>query len=182
MADAYLVDARTALGVVVAAALFYAYLLALLRITGNRTLANLRAFDVVVTVAIGTLLGSTVLGSDVPLAKGIVAVTTLVLLQVGVAWATARSPRLHQALMSPPRIVLQRGRDPSRSLRGANLAPEDVRVAMRAEGLLDEAEAHAVVLEPTGDLHVLRRPEGGPPPAERDTRRDAEGFRGDPED
>jgi uncharacterized membrane protein YcaP (DUF421 family) len=179
VADPYLVDARTAVGVAAASALFYAYLLALLRLTGNRTLANLRAFDVVVTVALGTLLGSTVLSSDVPLAKGLVAVTTLVLLQVGVAWATARSPRLHRTLMSPPRIVLQRGREPSTRLREANLAPEDVRVAMRAEGVVDEAEAWAVVLEPTGDLRVLRAPEGGPPPHERDTRRDAEGFRRD---
>ena len=66
--------------------LAYVYLILLLRVTGKRTLAKLNAFDLVVTVAIGSTLATILLSNDVALAEGIAALTLLAALQFAVAF------------------------------------------------------------------------------------------------
>ena len=51
----------------------YVGLVALLRISGKRTLAKLNAFDLVVTVAFGSTLATILLSSDVSYAEGVTA-------------------------------------------------------------------------------------------------------------
>ena len=61
--------------------LAYAALIATLRVSGKRTLAKLNAFDLVVTVALGSTLASVLTSSSVALAQGVTAFVTLIGLQ-----------------------------------------------------------------------------------------------------
>jgi uncharacterized membrane protein YcaP (DUF421 family) len=61
--------ARTAIVGVLA----YAALVVLLRISGKRTLAKMNAFDLVVTVALGSTLATILLSKEVSLASGVAA-------------------------------------------------------------------------------------------------------------
>jgi uncharacterized membrane protein YcaP (DUF421 family) len=72
----------------------YAFLIASIRILGERTLAQLNAFDFVVTVALGSTLATILLTSDVAFVEGIVALSLLLLLQAVVAFAAAVSRRI----------------------------------------------------------------------------------------
>ena len=53
----------------------YVALVIMLRLSGNRTLAKLSAFDLVVTVALGSTLATILLNRDVTLVEGVVAFT-----------------------------------------------------------------------------------------------------------
>lgn len=59
----------------------YTALVALLRVSGKRTLSKMNAFDLVVTVAFGSTLASMLTSRTVSLAQGIVALALLILLQ-----------------------------------------------------------------------------------------------------
>jgi uncharacterized membrane protein YcaP (DUF421 family) len=59
--------------VAVVGVLAYAGLLLLLRISGKRTLAKMNAFDLVVSVALGSTLATTLLSRDVAVAEGVLA-------------------------------------------------------------------------------------------------------------
>ncbi|ORB68735.1 DUF421 domain-containing protein [Mycolicibacterium tusciae] len=65
----------------------YISLIVILRISGKRTLAKLNAFDLVVTVAVGSTLATILLNSDVSFAEGVTALALLAVLQflVGVS-------------------------------------------------------------------------------------------------
>ena len=80
--------------VAVGAAAYVAMVL-LLRISGNRTLSKMNAFDFVVTVAMGSILATILLSRDVALAEGIAAMALLVALQFAVTWLGVRSERVH---------------------------------------------------------------------------------------
>ena len=69
----------------------YAALILFLRTSGQRTLAKLNAFDLVVTVALGSTLASIVTSDRLPLANGVLALAMLIALQYVVAWATLRA-------------------------------------------------------------------------------------------
>ena len=71
----------------------YATLVVVLRASGKRTLAKLNAFDLVVTVAIGSTLATAFLNSDVSWSEGVVALCVLALLQFVVATVTASTRR-----------------------------------------------------------------------------------------
>lgn len=55
-------------------ALAYLSVIVLLRVSGKRTLSEMNAFDLVVSVAIGSVLSTTILESAVKLSDGIVAI------------------------------------------------------------------------------------------------------------
>jgi uncharacterized membrane protein YcaP (DUF421 family) len=55
----------------------YAFLVVLLRLSGKRTLAKLNAFDLIVTVALGSTLATILLSSDVSWAEGAIALVLL---------------------------------------------------------------------------------------------------------
>ena len=71
----------------------YVGLVALLRLTGKRTLSKMNAFDLIVTVALGSTLATVLLSGDVSLAEGMLALALLCALQYAVAFASVRSGR-----------------------------------------------------------------------------------------
>lgn len=74
-------DSWTGLGRVLLVGTFaYVALVAILRISGKRTLTKLNAFDLVVTVALGSTLATVLLSRSVALAEGVLAMV-LVFLQ-----------------------------------------------------------------------------------------------------
>ncbi|KFC49981.1 membrane protein, partial [Halomonas sp. SUBG004] len=61
--------------------LAYAVLIVFLRLSGNRTLSKMNAFDLIVTVALGSTLATVLLSKDVALAEGALALGLLISLQ-----------------------------------------------------------------------------------------------------
>jgi uncharacterized membrane protein YcaP (DUF421 family) len=72
--------------------LAYVALVLFLRISGKRTLSKLSAFDLVVTVSLGSTLATILLNKEVALAEGVLAFAVLIGLQYSVAWLSVRSP------------------------------------------------------------------------------------------
>ena len=70
-----LFDSWAGLGrVLLVGTLAYVALVLLLRISGKRTLSKLNAFDLVVTVALGSTLATVLLSKTVALAEGVLAI------------------------------------------------------------------------------------------------------------
>ena len=95
--------------VVLVGAATYVALVALLRLSGKRTLAKLNAFDLVVTVALGSILATILLSSDVSWVEGVVALALLVLLQLLVTWSSSRLGRSRSIVTAKPTTVLRDG-------------------------------------------------------------------------
>ena len=87
----------------------YAALVGVLRITGKRTLTKMNAFDLVVTVALGSTLATIVLSKDVALAEGVTAFVLLAGAQYAVTWTSLRSPRFRRWIKAEPRALLRDG-------------------------------------------------------------------------
>jgi len=125
------------------------------RIAGRRTLAQLSAFDTIVTIAIGSLLASTSVSRDPSYVQGLSVLVTLLALQLVVAAARRRSPVVRRLVEFEPELVV---RDGEVSLRtnplGAQLTRGELESALRRHGVFDLSQARIVVLEPSGKLSV----------------------------
>ena len=140
-------------------ALAYVGLVLLLRLTGKRTLSKLNAFDLVITVALGSTLATILLSKDVALADGIVAFALLVGLQYGVAWLSVRSTRFGHLVKARPALLLYRGRLDERLMKAERVTRGEVEQAVRQEGGASLESVTAVVLETDGSLSVLQEAE-----------------------
>jgi uncharacterized membrane protein YcaP (DUF421 family) len=67
----------------------------------------MNAFDLVVTVALGSTLATVILSKDVALAEGLLAL--LFALQWVVAWGSTRSQWVSELVKSEPQILYHRG-------------------------------------------------------------------------
>ncbi|WBV43328.1 DUF421 domain-containing protein [Pseudoroseomonas cervicalis] len=143
------------LRVLVVGSLAYAALVLLLRLSGKRTLAKLNAFDLVVTVALGSTLATVLLDTSVALAEGVTAFALLAGLQYAVAWLSLRAPRFAALVTAEPSLLLHRGRLLRGPMRRQRVTPDEVLAALRAAGLARPQDAAAVVLETDGTLSVL---------------------------
>jgi uncharacterized membrane protein YcaP (DUF421 family) len=135
----------------------YAALVTFLRISGKRTLSKMNAFDLVVTVALGSTLATVVLSKDVALAEGLVALALLIALQWVVAWGSSRSKRISQLVKSEPRVLYHRGHMIEAALLRERVAHEEIMAAARGSGYGDLSEVETVVLETDGTLSVIGR-------------------------
>ncbi len=137
----------------------YAALILLVRLSGKRTLSKMNAFDLVVTVALGSTLASVLTSSTVALVEGVTALVVLIALQFVVAWASVRWPAVNRLVKAEPTMLFYRGEYLSLAMRRERVTRDDIMAAVRESGIVGMSRVEAVVLGSTGDLEVLRREE-----------------------
>ncbi len=133
----------------------YAALVGLLRLSGKRTLSKMNAFDLVVTVALGSTLATVLLSKDVALLEGVLAFAVLIGLQFLVTWSSVRARWVRRVVTGEPALLLLRGEFLQAALRRSRVTEDEVRAAVRAAGYASLAEADAVVLETDGSMTVV---------------------------
>jgi uncharacterized membrane protein YcaP (DUF421 family) len=147
--------------VAVLAAATYFILVAALRIIGEQALAKMSAYDVVVTVALGSLLVSIPLSTGVTLADGIAAIATVLLLQEATRLLVKRTPKAKKIVKERPHLVLWEGQLLPERMSEVNVTEEEVWAAVRSGGLGSISKAQAVVLESDGEWSVIPREKAG---------------------
>ncbi|MFC1457983.1 DUF421 domain-containing protein [Microvirga arabica] len=150
-------DSWAGLGrVLVVGTLAYVALVTILRISGKRTLTKLNAFDLVVTVALGSTLATVLLSKSVALAEGILAMALLVFLQFVITWLSVRSPGFQNMVKSEPTLIMHQGRFLDGAMRSQRITREEVMAALRSNGVSDAAQVAAVILETDGTIALIK--------------------------
>ncbi|MBS3981721.1 MAG: DUF421 domain-containing protein [Rhodobacteraceae bacterium] len=134
--------------------LAYVTLVLFLRISGKRTLAKLNAFDLVVTVAIGSTLATVLLQKSVPLAEGVVALALLIFLQFAVAFVSVRSVQFAKLVRSEPTLLARNGAFCHQSMKQARITEGEALAAVRSSGGHALADVETLILESDGTLSV----------------------------
>ena len=143
------------LRVLVVGTLAYVGLVVTLRVSGKRTLAQLNAFDLVVTVAIGSILASVLLSKSVALAEGLTAFLLLIGLQWLVATLSVRSERFAGLVRSEAALLMRNGRVLEDALRRERVTRTELMSVIRASSVPDPDKVTAVILETDGSFSVV---------------------------
>jgi len=135
--------------------LAYFSLIIMLRISGKRTLSQMREFDFIVTVALGSTLATILLNKDIALADGILAMAILIFLQFLLATASVRSKRFSRLISSEPTLVFFKGEFLWEALKKERVTENEIRSVLRQEGITSIVDIEAVVLEANGKFTVV---------------------------
>lgn len=135
--------------------LAYAAIVVLLRVSGKRTLSKLNAFDLVVTVTLGSALATIILDRSVSLAEGVVVFVVLIVSQLVVTFLSVRFRWVERLVKSEPTLLFHKGEILHDAMRRNRVTESELKAAVRKSGLGSLEVVLAVVLETDGSLSVV---------------------------
>ncbi len=133
----------------------YAFLLALLRLTGKRQIGQLAPFDLVLLLVLSNAVQNSMNAGDNSLVGGLISATTLVILNYLVGLATYRSKRLEAIVEGRPQVLIHDGKLFEEVMAGAKLTHHELQAALRQAGCTCVEEVRSAILENNGAISVV---------------------------
>ncbi|WP_054954699.1 DUF421 domain-containing protein [Paenibacillus dakarensis] len=147
--------------IIIVGTLSYFSLILLLRSSSNRALSQMNAFDFTVSVAIGSILSTVIMDTNVTLAEGLAAFVLLLTLQFIVSWLSMRYSAVEKILKSEPHLLFYQGNFINKAMKKARVHKDDIYQAARKEGIDSLDSVAAVVLEANGKLSIVQSDKKG---------------------
>jgi len=129
--------------------------LVITRITGLRTFATMSSVDFTSTIAVGSVVASTILNDQVSLLHGAIALGTLILLQVGLGRLLKSNESIDNLVTNQPVLLMRHGEILHKNLDRCGVSEKDLMAKLREANALRFSQVKAVVFETTGDIAVL---------------------------
>lgn len=143
---------------VVMVATFGIYLafMILVKLFGSRVLTSMTASDAVIIIMFGAVAGRVIVGNPPTLAAGVIGLFTLMLLEA--AFGTFRQfVRWSKFIDRRPVLLVYKGELQEDNMAFAHITDRDVNSAVRKAGLGRRTDVQLMILEPTGQISVIRR-------------------------
>ena len=144
--------------ILVRAVFAYLFALILLRLSGKRELAEATAFDFVLAIIVGDMFDD-LFWAEVSAAQFVVAVGTLVMMEVVISAMSYLSPWFAWLVDGPRVMVLRDGSMVRRAMRRERLNEKDLKKLLRRKGRLEKerwAEVRSALVELDGEPSVLK--------------------------
>ena len=145
--DSLIAIVLTATGIYLAVIIFT-------RIAGKRSFSKMSSFDFAMTVAVGSILATTILSASVSLMQGIVGLAAVYVLQITAAIGR-RFSWFQEAIDNSPLLLMDGNNILHENLKKARVTEGDLRSKLREANVLDISQVRAVIFETTGDISVM---------------------------
>jgi len=147
-------DLESLIAIVLTAIGIYIAIIIYTRIAGKRSFSKMSSFDFAMTVALGSMVATTVLSKSVSLWDGVIGLGIIYLLQLSLA-ILRRFKVIRSAVDNAP-LLLMNGTDILYdNLKKARVTEEDLRSKLREANVIRLKEVRAVIFEATGDISVM---------------------------
>lgn len=137
----------TAIGIYIATIVFT-------RLAGKRSFSKMSSFDFAMTVAIGSVIATTILSKSVSLLQGVVGLAAVYILQISVAMLR-RFNFVEKIIDNQPLLLMDGETILHDNLKKARVTEADLRSKLREANVLELSQVRAVIFECTGDIAVL---------------------------
>lgn len=139
----------------------YLFLMLCTRIAGLRSFSKMSSFDFAITVAMGTILASTLITRDPPLLQGMMALVVLFGIQYTISSLRRSGSWMTRLVDNEPLLLMAGSEVIGDNLDRARMTRGDLNSKLRLAGVTHPEQVLAVVMETTGDVAVLKRGEDG---------------------
>lgn len=124
------------------------------RLAGKRSFSKMSSFDFAMTVAIGSILATTILSKSTSLLQGAIGLASVYVLQLFVA--LLRRNKQFQKLVDNKPVLLMEGQEIlHENLKKSHVTLDDLKSKLREANVLELSQVRAVIFEATGDIAVL---------------------------
>ena len=142
------------LAIVLTACGIYLAVIIFTRLAGKRSFSKMSSFDFAMTVAVGSMIATTVLSQSVSLWDGIIGLGAVYVLQIGVALLRRYEP-VQKVVDNTPLLLMDGTNVLHENLKKARVSEGDLRSKLREANVIRLKEVRAVIFEATGDISVM---------------------------
>ncbi|WP_207531892.1 DUF421 domain-containing protein [Desertivirga arenae] len=139
--------------------IMYGYTIFLLRFLGKRGMGQLSSLEVAIIICFGTAIGDPMMGVNVPIIHGLIAVTTIALLQVGMERFINRNKKVEEFMEGTADKVVENGLILVDELHKENISHEDLFRSLRSNSVKHLGQVEHAFFETSGQISVIFRPE-----------------------
>jgi uncharacterized membrane protein YcaP (DUF421 family) len=137
-------------------AIFF-FLYVLMRVIGRRELSTLEPFDLILLIVLGDAVQQGLTQDDYSLTGAFLAIGTIAMLQLGMSFVNFKFPKLRPIIDGEPIVMVQDGKPIEKNMRRERLTMEDLRSAMRGEGLASLDGVAWAVMETSGKISFIEK-------------------------
>ena len=134
------------------------FALALVRVSGMRTFGTKSAFDVVVSITVGGVLGRCIMG-HYPFFPSLTTVVVLSLLHRLVAFLSYKSEFICKLTEGSPITLFEKNQRIEKNLSRYSITDNDIDQAVRKENMDNTDKVKAIIFEPDGTISIVKKEE-----------------------
>lgn len=138
------------------ASLVYLALLAMIRVSGKRTIGQFTPFDLLVIMLLSEAVSNSMSAGDESLLGGLIVAVTLIVLNVSFGYITARSRKAADMIDGAVVLIGKDGHIFEDVLKRNRVGIADVEQALR-EADCDLEEMHRIFLEADGSISIMKK-------------------------
>ena len=132
-------------------------LLFLTRLMGRRHLSQITFFDYIVGITIGSIVATIISDRTVNIWDGVISTLVWALMSMIVSYLNLKSIVLRKLTDGEPKIVIKNGIIDDKKLEKSGYNIGDLLMQLRQKDVFDLEEVEFALLEPNGDLSVLKK-------------------------
>lgn len=137
----------------------FAVLLIMTRFLGKKQMSQLTFFNYITGVTIGNIAGDIASQKAVPYFNGLLSIVWWSLLAIAVGYLSLRSVKVRVVVDGQPTVIIKHGRLSEEAMKRTRLNLDDLSMLLREHGVFKITGVDYAVLEPNGQLSVLKKPE-----------------------
>ena len=139
--------------------LSFVVLLVLTRILGKQQVSQLTFYEYLNGITFGSIAANmaTIELEKVP--DHIIGLITYGILTLAVSWLAVKNRKFRKLVAGEPVIVIQNGHILESNMRKMNLDLDELTTMLRSQGVFDYKELELGIVEQSGELSVLKKPE-----------------------
>jgi uncharacterized membrane protein YcaP (DUF421 family) len=143
------------LPIIISSTSVYIFIVLAIRLFGKKELAQLSVIDLVFILLISNSVQNAMVGSNSTLMGGLVAATTLFVVNYLLKKLLFHSRRLNQMLQGNPLMLIYNGQIIQPHLDQAQISLDEIEAAVREHGVETIRQVNLAILEVDGNISVL---------------------------
>ena len=135
--------------------IMYTYTVMLLRILGKRGMGQLSMLELAIIISFGSAVGDPMVGADIPILHGIVAITAVTIFQISLERLINRNRKVEALLEGKPDLIIEDGVIQWDCMIRDNLSREDLFRSLRGKDVEHLGQIQKAFFETSGSVSVF---------------------------
>ncbi|MGM9923739.1 MAG: DUF421 domain-containing protein [Bacillus sp. (in: firmicutes)] len=138
----------------------YFVILLIFRVMGKREIGELGILDLVVFMMIAEMAVVAIVDLKISLIEAFIPMLILLGIQITLAYISLKNRKIRELLDGKPTIIIYNGKIDEKAMRKERYNFDDLLQQLRTKDIFDLSEVAFALLEPSGELTVMKKPPG----------------------
>lgn len=143
----------------VRAIILYIVVLLVTRLMGKREVGELQPFEFVISLMIANLATIPMAETGIPITSGITPILGLLVMHLIITVLNLKCIKFRYITCGKPAILINRGKIDEKALEKERYTVSELQVKLREKDVFDLADVEYAILETSGDISVILKPE-----------------------